>query len=150
MSLSGIRDMSTIEEPPEDRLPVQTFVLEHDWNVIAGAIRRELQRGGQVYYLHNRIEDIERTTRRLRELLGEGVTIAAAHGRMDKNLLAAVMENVVSGETQVLVCTTIIETGIDIPNVNTLSSRTRTGWALPSCTRSAGAWAARRGAPRRI
>ena len=120
MAMSGIRDMSMIEEPPEDRLPVQTFVLEHDWNVIAGAIRRELQRGGQVYYLHNRIEDIERTTRRLRELLGEGVTIAAAHGRMDKNLLAAVMENVVSGETQVLVCTTIIETGIDIPNVNTL------------------------------
>ena len=120
MAMSGIRDMSMIEEPPEDRLPVQTFVLEHDWGVIADAIRRELQRGGQVYYLHNRIEDIERTARKLRELLGEGVTIAAAHGRMDKNLLAAAMENVVSGATQVLVCTTIIETGIDIPNVNTL------------------------------
>ncbi len=120
MAMSGIRDMSMIDEPPEDRLPVQTFVLEHDWGVIADAIRRELQRGGQVYYLHNRIEDIERTTRKLRELLGEGVTIAAAHGRMDKNMLAAVMENVVSGQTQVLVCTTIIETGIDIPNVNTL------------------------------
>jgi transcription-repair coupling factor (superfamily II helicase) len=120
MAMSGIRDMSMIEEPPEDRLPVQTFVLEHDWGVIADAIRRELQRGGQVYYLHNRIEDIERTTRKLRELLGEDVTIAAAHGRMDKNMLAAVMENVVSGQTQVLVCTTIIETGIDIPNVNTL------------------------------
>ena len=120
MAMSGIRDMSNIEEPPEDRLPVQTFVLEHDWGVIADAIRRELQRGGQVYYLHNRIEDIERTTRKLRELLGEDVTIAVAHGRMDKAMLAAVMENVVSGETQVLVCTTIIETGIDIPNVNTL------------------------------
>ena len=120
LAMSGIRDMSMIDEPPEDRLPVQTFVLEHDWGVIADAIRRELQRGGQVYYLHNRIEDIERTTRKLRELLGEGVTIAAAHGRMDKNMLAAVMENVVSGQTQVLVCTTIIETGIDIPNVNTL------------------------------
>ena len=120
MAMSGIRDMSTIEEPPEDRLPVQTFVMEHDWAVIADAIRRELQRGGQVYYLHNRIDDIERTARRLRTLLGEGVTIAAAHGRMDKNMLAAVMEGVVSGETQVLVCTTIIETGIDIPNVNTL------------------------------
>ena len=120
MAMSGIRDMSMIDEPPEDRQPVQTFVLEHDWGVIADAIRRELQRGGQVYYLHNRIEDIERTTRKLRELLGEGVTIAAAHGRMDKNMLAAVMENVVSGQTQVLVCTTIIETGIDIPNVNTL------------------------------
>ena len=120
MAMSGIRDMSMIEEPPEDRLPVQTFVMEHDWGVIAGAITRELQRGGQVYYLHNRIEDIERTARRLRALLGEGVSIAVAHGRMDKAMLAAVMENVVSGETQVLVCTTIIETGIDIPNVNTL------------------------------
>ena len=120
MAMSGIRDMSNIEEPPEDRLPVQTFVMEHDWGVIADAIRRELQRGGQVYYLHNRIEDIERTTRKLRDVLGEDVTIAAAHGRMDKAMLAAVMENVVSGETQVLVCTTIIETGIDIPNVNTL------------------------------
>ncbi len=119
MAMSGIRDMSSIEEPPEDRLPVQTFVLEHDWGVIADAIRRELQRGGQVYYLHNRIEDIDRTAVRLRNLL-EDATVAVAHGQMDKNMLAAVMDSVVSGETQVLVCTTIIETGIDIPNVNTL------------------------------
>ena len=120
MAMSGIRDMSTIEEPPEDRQPVQTFVLEHDWGVVSDAIRRELQRGGQVYYLHNRIEDIERTARRLRELLDDDVTIAVAHGQMDKQQLAAVMDAVVSGETQILVCTTIIETGIDIPNVNTL------------------------------
>ena len=120
MAMSGIRDMSTIEEPPEDRLPVQTFVMEHDWGVLADAIRRELQRGGQVYYLHNRVEDIERTTKRLRELLGDDVTIGVAHGQMDKNMLSSVMESVQSGETQVLVCTTIIETGIDIPNVNTL------------------------------
>ena len=119
MAMSGIRDMSTIEEPPEDRLPVQTFVMEHDWNILADAIRRELQRGGQVYYLHNRIEDIDRTALRLRDLL-EDVTVAVAHGQMDKNMLANVMENVVSGQVQVLVCTTIIETGIDIPNVNTL------------------------------
>ena len=119
MALSGIRDMSTIEEPPEDRLPVQTFVMEHDWNVIGDAIRREIQRGGQVYYLHNRIDDIDRTAVRLRNLL-EDVTVAVAHGQMDKNMLASVMDSVVSGETQVLVCTTIIETGIDIPNVNTL------------------------------
>ena len=119
MAMSGIRDMSTIEEPPEDRLPVQTFVMEHDWGVIADAIRREIQRGGQVYYLHNRVEDIERTTKRLHELLGD-VTIAVAHGQMDKAMLSNVMERVVSGEVQVLVCTTIIETGIDIPNVNTL------------------------------
>ena len=119
MAMSGIRDMSTIEEPPEDRLPVQTFVMEHDWGVIADAIRRELQRGGQVYYLHNRVEDIERTARKLTELL-EGVSVGVAHGQMDKRMLASVMESVANGSVQVLVCTTIIETGIDIPNVNTL------------------------------
>ena len=120
MAMSGIRDMSTIEEPPEDRLPVQTFVMEHDWSILADAIRRELQRGGQVYYLHNRIDDIDRTAVRLREMLGDEVSVAVAHGQMDKTMLANVMETVSSGETQVLVCTTIIETGIDIPNVNTL------------------------------
>ena len=119
MAMSGIRDMSTIEEPPEDRLPVQTFVMEHDWDIVADAIRREIQRGGQVYYLHNRVEDIERTALRLRKLL-DGVSIAVAHGKMDKTMLANVMESVSNGEVQVLVCTTIIETGIDIPNVNTL------------------------------
>ena len=121
MAMSGIRDMSTIEEPPEDRLPVQTFVMEHDWDVIADAIRREIQRGGQVYYLHNRVEDIERTASRLKKLLEESdISIAVAHGKMDKNTLASVMESMSSGEVQLLVCTTIIETGIDIPNVNTL------------------------------
>ncbi len=119
MAMSGIRDMSTIEEPPEDRLPVQTFVMEHDWAVIADAIRREIQRGGQVYYLHNRVDDIERTGKKIMDLL-EDVTVGVAHGKMDKNMLSSVMESVSNGETQVLVCTTIIETGIDIPNVNTL------------------------------
>ena len=119
MAMSGIRDMSTIEEAPEDRLPVQTFVMEHDWELVSDAIRREIQRGGQVYYLHNRIEDIDRTAYRLSQLL-ENVTIAVAHGKMDRNELSRVMESVVNGQTQVLVCTTIIETGIDIPNVNTL------------------------------
>ena len=119
MALSGIRDMSGIEEPPQDRLPVQTFVMEHDWGVIADAIERELARGGQVYYLHNRIDSIERTARRIRELCGD-VSVGVAHGQMDKEQLAAVMEDVAEGKVQVLVCTTIIETGIDIPNVNTL------------------------------
>ena len=119
MALSGIRDMSTLDDPPEDRLPVQTFVMEHDWGLVADAIRREIARGGQVYYLHNRIEDIERTARKLRDLL-ENVTVGVAHGQLDKAVLASVMDSVASGETQVLVCTTIIETGIDIPNVNTL------------------------------
>ena len=119
MAMSGIRDMSTIDEPPEDRLPVQTFVMEHDWNIVTDAIRREIQRGGQVYYLHNRVEDIDRCASRLKAML-ENVTVGVAHGKMDKNMLSSVMESVSSGETQVLVCTTIIETGIDIPNVNTL------------------------------
>ena len=120
MAMSGIRDMSNLEEPPEDRLPVQTFVMEHDWNLLADAMVRELQRGGQVYYLHNRIDDIERTARKVSELLGSEVSVAVAHGRMDRQMLADVMDRVVSGEVQILVCTTIIETGIDIPNVNTL------------------------------
>ncbi len=119
MAMSGIRDMSIIEEPPGDRLPVRTFVMEHDWNIVTDAIRRELQRGGQVYYLHNRIEDIERTARRIAELVPEA-EINVAHGQMDKTMLSRVMEDVVNGNTQILVCTTIIETGIDIPNVNTL------------------------------
>ena len=119
MALSGLRDMSTLEEPPQDRLPVQTFVMEHDWGVVTDAIRREVQRGGQVYYLHNVVESIERTAARLAKLLPE-VSIAVAHGKMDEESISAAMEGMVSGETQVLVCTTIIETGIDIPNVNTL------------------------------
>ena len=119
MALSGIRDMSTLEEPPRDRLPVQTYVMEHDWGVVADAIRREVARGGQVYYLHNRIDNIERTAARILQLLPD-VTIDVAHGRMNENELSAVMEKVTQGQTQVLVCTTIIETGIDIPNVNTL------------------------------
>ena len=119
MALSGIRDMSTIEEPPHSRRPVLTYVLEHDWGVLCDAIRREIARGGQVYYLHNRIENIERVTARLTDML-EGVSLAIAHGRMDEDSLSDVMERMVAGEIQVLVCTTIIESGIDIPNVNTL------------------------------
>ncbi|MCL2392675.1 MAG: transcription-repair coupling factor [Oscillospiraceae bacterium] len=119
MALSGIRDMSTIEEPPQSRRPVQTYVIEHDWSILVDAIRREISRGGQVYYLHNRIENIERVTAQLLEML-PGVSIAVAHGRMDEDSLSDVMEKMTTGETQVLVCTTIIESGIDIPNVNTL------------------------------
>ena len=119
MALSGIRDMSTIEEPPQDRIPVQTFVMEHDWNVLCDAMRRELQRGGQVYYLHNRIENIERTALRISKML-DGAVVDVAHGQMNEEQLSTVMERMVTGETQILVCTTIIDTGIDIPNVNTL------------------------------
>jgi transcription-repair coupling factor (superfamily II helicase) len=100
-------------------MPVQTFVMEHDWDVVCDAIRREVQRGGQVYYLHNVVESIERTAARIMKMLPE-VSVAVAHGKMDEESISAAMEGMVSGETQVLVCTTIIETGIDIPNVNTL------------------------------
>ena len=120
MALSGIRDMSTIEQPPQDRQPVQTYVLEHDWGIVAEALRRELDRGGQAYYLHNRVETIDTTARRLRELLGDGVVVETAHGKMSEGELSRVMGRMAEGDIDVLVCTTIIETGIDIPNVNTL------------------------------
>ena len=119
MALSGIRDMSTIEEPPMERLPVQTFVMEHDWGVLADAMRRELDRGGQVYYLHNRVDNIERTAMKISELM-DGAVVAVAHGKMDAEQLGRIMEDMAEGSIQILVCTTIIETGIDIPNVNTL------------------------------
>ena len=120
MALSGIRDMSTLEEPPLDRQPVQTYVLEHDWGVLMDAARRELERGGQVYYLHNRVETITRTAARIKEMLGEDVEVAVAHGKMSQEELNEVMTRMSEGEVDVLVCTTIIETGIDIANVNTL------------------------------
>jgi len=119
MALSGIRDMSSIEEPPQSRRPVQTYVLEHDYGTLCDAIRREVSRGGQVYYLHNRIENIDRVAGRLTEMLPD-IRFAIAHGRMDEDDLSDVMEQMTAGTVQVLVCTTIIESGIDIPNVNTL------------------------------
>ena len=120
MALSGIRDMSTLEEPPMDRQPLQTYVLEHDWGVLSDAMRRELERGGQVYYLHNRVETITRTAARIKEMLGEDVAVAVAHGKMSQEELNDVMTRMSDGEVDVLVCTTIIETGIDIANANTL------------------------------
>ena len=120
MAMSGIRDMSTIEQPPQDRQPVQTYVLEHDWGILTEAIRRELGRGGQVYYLHNRVESIDTTANRLRDMLGDGVVVETAHGKMAEGELSGVMSRMAEGDIDVLVCTTIIETGIDIPNVNTL------------------------------
>ncbi|MBU5625577.1 transcription-repair coupling factor [Oscillibacter sp. MSJ-2] len=120
MALSGIRDMSTIEEPPMDRQPVQTYVLEHDWAVVEDAMRRELARGGQVYYLHNRVESIDAAASRIRKMLGEDARVVVGHGKMSEQELSDVMQQMVDGSADVLVCTTIIETGIDIPNVNTL------------------------------
>ena len=118
-ALSGLRDMSTIEEPPHDRYPVQTFVLEYAEPVLIDAMRREIERGGQVYYLHNRVESIEQCASRIKRALPDA-EIAVAHGKMSEEELSDVMQRMDEGEVQILVCTTIIETGIDIPNVNTL------------------------------
>ena len=119
MALSGIRDMSTIEVPPSDRYPVQTFVMEHSNGIIDDAIRKEIMRGGQVYYLHNRVETIDRCAAALKARI-PGLSVAVAHGKMGEDALSDVMQDMANGDIQVLVCTTIIETGLDIPNVNTL------------------------------
>ena len=119
MSLSGIRDMSLLEEPPRERRPVQTFVMEADNEFIREAIRRELSRGGQVYYLHNKVDNISETALRLHKLVPEAA-IGMAHGQMSENELETVMGDFIDGKIEVLVCTTIIETGIDIPNANTI------------------------------
>ena len=119
MALSGIRDMSTIEAPPSDRYPVQTFVMEHSNAIIDDAIRREVERGGQVYYLHNRTETIDQCAGALRRRI-PGLNVAVAHGQMGEDALGDVMQSMADGDIQVLVCTTIIETGLDIPNANTL------------------------------
>ncbi|WP_087064788.1 transcription-repair coupling factor [Intestinibacillus massiliensis] len=119
MALSGIRDMSVIEQPPHDRHPVQTFVIEFSEPVVNDAMRRELARGGQVYYLHNRVESIDRTANRIQKAFPDA-RIGVAHGKMTQRELANIMTQMSDGEIDILVCTTIIETGIDIPNANTL------------------------------
>ena len=119
MALSRIRDMSIIKTPPEDRFPVQTYVLEYNELLVKEAITREMARNGQVYYVYNRVETIEREAARLSELVPEA-RICVAHGQMNEDELEEVMFNFYKGNYDVLVCTTIIESGIDIPNVNTL------------------------------
>ncbi|MGB9866606.1 MAG: transcription-repair coupling factor [Bacillota bacterium] len=119
MALSGLRDVSMIETPPEGRLPVQTFVVEYDEELIKNAIRRELARGGQVYYVHNRIESIARCAGKVMNLVPEA-RVAVAHGRTREQELARIMEAFAQREYDVLVTTMIIESGLDIPNVNTL------------------------------
>ena len=119
MAMSGIRDMSVIEEPPQDRYPVQTYVIEYNMGTVVQAIVRELRRGGQVYYIHNRVETIRACASRLQELLPEA-RIAVAHGQMSEDEMSDIWEQLVEHEVDILVCTTIIETGVDVPNVNTL------------------------------
>ena len=119
MSLSGIRDMSVINQPPGERYPVDTYVMEYDEFVIKEAIERELNRNGQVYYLFNRVEGIYKTANRLAELV-PNARVAVAHGKMSETELENIMMEVANGEVDILVCTTIIETGLDIANVNTI------------------------------
>ena len=119
MSLSGIRDLSVLEEPPVDRLPIQTYVMEYNEELVREAVMREIGRGGQVYYVYNRVKDIEEKTQRLQMLL-PGAHIEFAHGQMNERELEDIMMRFVSGTIDMLVSTTIIETGLDIPNANTL------------------------------
>ena len=119
MAMSGIRDMSVIEEAPSDRHPVQTYVIEQDMGLIGEAIKRELRRGGQIYYLHNRIETIDQCAARIAEVVPEA-RIVTAHGKMGEEQMSEVWRRLMDHEIDVLVCTTIIETGVDVPNCNTL------------------------------
>lgn len=119
MAMSGIRDMSVIEEAPSDRMPVQTYVLEHNLPLLCEAMDKELRRGGQVYYLHNNTEDIERVANSIKEFLPDA-KISVAHGKMDEETLSNIWRELMEGSIDILVCTTIIETGVDVPNCNTL------------------------------
>jgi transcription-repair coupling factor (superfamily II helicase) len=119
MSLAGLRDISVIETPPEGRRPVKTYVGEYDEDLVRQAIMREHERGGQAFFLHNRVESIEETAERLRAMC-PGVRFAIAHGQMGEGELEAVMMDYLRGGADVLVCTSIIESGIDIPQANTL------------------------------
>lgn len=119
MAMSGIRDMSVIEEPPQDRHPVQTYVVEYNMGMILQAITKELKRGGQVYYIHNRVDSISSCAARLQEQLPDA-RVAFAHGQMTEEKMSEIWNSLVEHEIDILVCTTIIETGVDVPNVNTL------------------------------
>ena len=119
MAMSGLRDMSSIDEAPGDRHPVQTYVLEYNQGVLIDAINKEIRRGGQVYYLHNRVETIERCAAKLKQRLPD-VNIGVAHGKMSEDELTTIWKKLLEREIDVLVCTTIIETGVDVPNANTL------------------------------
>lgn len=119
MAMSGIRDMSVLEEAPQDRWPVQTYVLEYDPVILYDAIRRELRRGGQVYWLHNKVESIERVAAAIQMAIPEA-KVGFGHGKMAEGELSEIWRKVMEQEINVLVCTTIIETGVDVPNVNTI------------------------------
>jgi len=119
MSLMGVRDMSIINTPPKNRLPIETFVLQHDEKRIVEAFKKELARGGQVYFIHNRVQSIERVHHKLKEILPH-VRFGVAHGQMLPAALESVMQEFMEKRLDCLICTNIIESGIDIPNVNTI------------------------------
>lgn len=119
MAMSGIRDMSVIEEAPSDRFPVQTYVVEHNMALLCEAMEKELRRGGQVYFLHNRVETIDGVALSIQEFLPDA-RIRTAHGKMNEEELSEIWRDLMNGEIDILVCTTIIETGVDVPNANTL------------------------------
>ena len=119
MAMTGLRDLSVIETPPPERYPINTYVMEYNPDLVREAVMAEVERGGQVFYLHNRINSMERVKHEL-DLLLPGLTIDMAHGRMEEKELASVMSRFMDGKTSVLLCTTIIESGLDMPNVNTL------------------------------
>ena len=119
MALTGARDMSVIETAPTNRHPIQTIVKTYDEKIVIDAVHHEIRRGGQVFYLHNRVQTIDLVAHRLRELLPD-VVIGVGHGQMEENDLERIMTDFVAGRYQVLVCTTIIESGLDIPNCNTI------------------------------
>src|SRR5699024_4654688 len=115
----GVRDLSLIETAPSNRYALQTYVMEQNYEVIAGAIKRVMARGGQVFYLHNRVEDMDQVSEQLQALVPDA-RIATAHGRMNETQMEGVIADYLNGEYDVLVTTTIIETGVDMPNTNTL------------------------------
>ena len=119
MSLSGVRDMSVIYEPPYNRLPIKTYIIEKDMEIIREAIYKEVERGGQVFYVYNRVEFIENTVNELKKELPK-IEIDYAHGKMTPKQIEKKMKDFVENKTKVLVCTTILESGIDIPNANTI------------------------------
>ena len=131
MSLIGIRDMSVLEEPPMDRMPIQTYVMEYNEELVREAIVREMSRDGQVYYVFNRVNQIEDVAAKIASLVPEA-SVAFAHGQMKERELENIMYSFINGEIDVLVSTTIIETGLDISNVNTMIIHDADNLGLPS------------------
>ena len=119
MAMTSVRDMSVLTEPPQNRYPVQTYVLENHPEILLDAIRKEISRGGQVFYLHNKTSDIYRKAEFIRSMI-PGINVAVGHGKMNEDELEEIMCDMAEGKIDVLVCTTIIETGLDIPNANTI------------------------------